>query len=274
LPLNYDVSMIHQVNWPSPGECTGTRPDYLANRADQKNEGPFGEKSRNSRWASVGDVGTEGIMTKGADWRKSWNQIQTLKECLCCHIYCAHLGILRLGTKLLELIAQSLVRSPSTSSAPWIFFVITAGKKGISTPLQNPPETPPFRGTKGGGNQGSAPSHPRHFSTTECGNVGGMRGSEPPASFPHLGTVFVITAGEKGISTPLHNPPCQKPPFHGTKGGGDQGSAPSHPRQWFCRRVYGKNICSILHVNSSFWNSNLEQFYANLFLSIKHHLET
>jgi len=49
LPLNYDVSMIHQVNWPSPGECTGTRPDYLANRADQKNEGPLGEKSRNSR---------------------------------------------------------------------------------------------------------------------------------------------------------------------------------------------------------------------------------
>ena len=69
-------------------------------------------------------------------------------------------------------------------------FVITAGKKGISTPLQNPPEIPPFRGTKSGGDQGSAPSHPRHFITTECGDIGGMRGSEPPASSPHLGTVF------------------------------------------------------------------------------------
>jgi hypothetical protein len=77
-------------------EGTGTRPDYLANRADQKNEGPgfpCNRKSRNSRWSSVGDVGAEGIMTKGTNWRESWNQIQTLKERLCCHIYCAHLGI-------------------------------------------------------------------------------------------------------------------------------------------------------------------------------------
>jgi len=33
------------------GEGTGTRPDYLANRADQKIEGPLGEKiARKSRY--------------------------------------------------------------------------------------------------------------------------------------------------------------------------------------------------------------------------------
>jgi len=39
------VTRIHDlyVAWCSEG--TGTRPDYLVNRDDQKNEGPFGEKS-------------------------------------------------------------------------------------------------------------------------------------------------------------------------------------------------------------------------------------
>ena len=33
------VAKMHRVPYV---EGTGTRPDYLANRADQKNEGPFG----------------------------------------------------------------------------------------------------------------------------------------------------------------------------------------------------------------------------------------
>jgi len=124
-------SQHHSPSYLAQSEGTGTGPDYLANRADQKNEGPgspCNQKSRNSRWTSVGDVGAEGIMTKGSDWRKSWNQIQTLKERLCLHIYCAHLGIP--WHQLLELTAQSLVwRVPS--SAPKIILVITAGRKGI-----------------------------------------------------------------------------------------------------------------------------------------------
>jgi len=75
-------------------EGTGTRPDYLVNRADNTIEGSLGQnivrKSRNSCTVSGGGVGAKG--TKGVNWRQSWKQIQTLKECLCCHIYCARLG--------------------------------------------------------------------------------------------------------------------------------------------------------------------------------------
>jgi len=49
-------------------------------------------KSRNSWRVSGGGVGAHGQLTRGANWRQSYNQIQTLKECLCYHIYCAHLG--------------------------------------------------------------------------------------------------------------------------------------------------------------------------------------
>ena len=79
-------------------ESTGTRPDYLVNRANKKIEGPLGkkiaQKSRNRRRVSGRGVGAEGIVTKGANWRKpeSWKQIQTLKDCLYCQIYCARLG--------------------------------------------------------------------------------------------------------------------------------------------------------------------------------------
>jgi len=50
---------------------TGTRPDYLSDRAEQKNEGPkFNEetgKSRNSCRVSGGDVGAEEMVTKSAN---------------------------------------------------------------------------------------------------------------------------------------------------------------------------------------------------------------
>jgi len=49
------------------GEGTGTRPYYLANRADKKIEAPLGIawKSRNSLTARGGEVGAEGMLTKG-----------------------------------------------------------------------------------------------------------------------------------------------------------------------------------------------------------------
>ena len=56
-----------------PGEGTGTRLDYLANRAGKQIEGPLGktiaQKSRNSHIVSGGGVGAEGMVTKGANWR-------------------------------------------------------------------------------------------------------------------------------------------------------------------------------------------------------------
>jgi len=49
-------------------------------------------KSTKSRRMGGGGVGATGMVTKGINWRQSWNQIQTLKECLCCHIFCAQVG--------------------------------------------------------------------------------------------------------------------------------------------------------------------------------------
>jgi len=49
-------------------------------------------KSRNSRVVRGGGVGAKGMVTKGVNWRQSSNQVQTLHECLCCHICYAHLG--------------------------------------------------------------------------------------------------------------------------------------------------------------------------------------
>ena len=46
LPLVFCQHKIHRVMWPSPGtlEGTGTWPDCLVNRDEQKDEGPFGGK--------------------------------------------------------------------------------------------------------------------------------------------------------------------------------------------------------------------------------------
>ena len=38
------------------------------------------------------DCGCIGTVDSGPKCAQYWNQIQTLKDCLCCHIYCAHLG--------------------------------------------------------------------------------------------------------------------------------------------------------------------------------------
>ena len=63
-------------------EGTGTRQDYLPNRADLKNEGTLGtkisRKSKNIRRVSGGGVGAHGQLTYGANWHQSQSQIQTL----------------------------------------------------------------------------------------------------------------------------------------------------------------------------------------------------
>jgi len=77
-----------------PPEGTGTWPDYLVNRDGQKNEGPFGEKiarkSRNSCRVNGRGCGCTGTVDSRRNCAQSENQIQTLNECLRCHIYCAH----------------------------------------------------------------------------------------------------------------------------------------------------------------------------------------
>jgi len=52
-------------------------------------------KSRNSQRLSGGGVGAQEQLTRNTNRRKSCNQIQTLKHCVYCHIYFAHLGTAR-----------------------------------------------------------------------------------------------------------------------------------------------------------------------------------
>ena len=63
--------------------------EYLA--GTRPLEKKIARKLRISHRVNGGGVGAHGQLTQGANWSKSQNQIQTLKECLCCHIYCAHL---------------------------------------------------------------------------------------------------------------------------------------------------------------------------------------
>jgi len=48
------------------------------------------EKSRISHRVSGGGSGSTQTVDARLKYAPSWNQIQTLKNCLCCHIYCVH----------------------------------------------------------------------------------------------------------------------------------------------------------------------------------------
>jgi len=50
----------------------------------------FARKSRNSWRLNVWGCGCIGTVDSGPKCAQSWNQIQTLKNCISCHIYCAH----------------------------------------------------------------------------------------------------------------------------------------------------------------------------------------
>jgi len=105
-------------------EGTGIRPDYLANRADQKIEGPPGKKiarkSRNGRRARGGEVGAEGMVTKGAmfvvlELNTNNQRISFLQNAFA--LTSIALTLVPLGTKLLEISAQFLIGSPSNLPA-------------------------------------------------------------------------------------------------------------------------------------------------------------
>jgi hypothetical protein len=66
-------------------------------------------KSRNSCRVNGRGCGCTGTVDSGPKCAQAWNQIQTLKECLCCHIYCAHHW-----PRLVQPLAQFLIESPGT----------------------------------------------------------------------------------------------------------------------------------------------------------------
>ena len=61
----------------------------------KKMRGHSGEKiarkSRISCRVNGRGCGCTGTVDSGSKCAHSWNQIQMLKECLCCHIYCCHI---------------------------------------------------------------------------------------------------------------------------------------------------------------------------------------
>ena len=82
---------------------TGTQPDYLSDRADEKNVGPLRErvstKGQGSR--EILAVRAVGVLAriehddKGRESAWSWNQYQMRIDCLCCHIPCAHCSTIK-----------------------------------------------------------------------------------------------------------------------------------------------------------------------------------
>jgi len=71
---------------------TGSRPDYLANRDDQRMRGHLHENRELAGEWAVGVWVHMDSWLRARNWRKSWNQIQTLKNCLYYCIYCAQVG--------------------------------------------------------------------------------------------------------------------------------------------------------------------------------------
>jgi len=68
--------------------------NWGATESGQKNFTKI-EKSFFSKRRGCGSTRTFDSRLK---WAHSWNQIKTLKECLCCHIYCAHCCLLMFET--------------------------------------------------------------------------------------------------------------------------------------------------------------------------------
>jgi len=107
LTCRSDCNFISQYNtmgvlppwsWTSNTETgwkTGTWPDYLVNSVLTKNEGPHPKKFVQNReivggWTVRVWEHTDSWL--GAQMGSVLKPIQTLKEYLCCHIYCAHLA--------------------------------------------------------------------------------------------------------------------------------------------------------------------------------------
>jgi len=76
-------------------EGTGTRPECLLDRADKK-IGSQGLDEKDIQIEKLLQVeqwgcGCMGNSDKGRKLARSRNQIRTLQDCLCCHIYCAQI---------------------------------------------------------------------------------------------------------------------------------------------------------------------------------------
>ena len=75
-----------------PGRGYRDCPDYLVNHGQKKMRGDSGKKSAHKSRNSFQVNGRSCGCTRTADtehnFAQSWNQIQTLKICHCCHIYC------------------------------------------------------------------------------------------------------------------------------------------------------------------------------------------
>ena len=107
-------------------EGTRTRLDYFRTWCivlTKKLTGCLGKKiarkSRNSCCMNGGGVGAHRQLTRGLRWAHFWKQIQTLKECLCCHIYCVHLG-----TPWYQIVGDSRTvfnRESRYPRPPWLF---------------------------------------------------------------------------------------------------------------------------------------------------------
>jgi len=87
------------------------------------------QKSRISHRVNGGVVGAQWTVDSGANWRKSSNQIQTLKECLLCHIYCAHLDTLTSSFSFSS--RESQFVKAGTKNVPDMFFVPVPKRVGI-----------------------------------------------------------------------------------------------------------------------------------------------
>jgi len=85
---------IHQVIWPSPGTLPLGQSTWWFVMT-KKLRGHSGKKiawkSRNSWCVNGRGCGCIGTVESGPKCAQSWNQIQTLKHYIFCHIYCAHL---------------------------------------------------------------------------------------------------------------------------------------------------------------------------------------
>ena len=94
-PSNFS-STIHKVIWPSPCAFAPGLGQITWRIVLQKTWGAIWKKSsRKSRKKPAGERwGCEfvGTLDSGRKLAQSWNQIQTLKDCLCTHIYCAQPG--------------------------------------------------------------------------------------------------------------------------------------------------------------------------------------
>jgi len=111
-----NIFFLHNKMMKVGGRVQGHWPDYLANRADQKNEGPLGgkivRKSRNSCWVNGGGVGAHGQLIQGANLRNPATKYKRSKNVIAVTSVVLNLG--HIWAQLLQLPVKSLIGSPGS----------------------------------------------------------------------------------------------------------------------------------------------------------------